>query len=171
MTRGRKPTPNELKVLQGGVGKKVRDRSAAARAAGEGNGDMVFATTPAGVPAYPTELKHNGKGRRYWRIYWRHASSWLAKADYPAVVRLCRLHDMADDILRKIDELGMFRYMERGDYYVANPLVHDLEKIYERIERTEASLGLNPVERSRIRVQVKEQESSLDAWLSARNQK
>lgn len=190
MPSGQQPIPHDIKVLTNPAGRKIKDRSTAAREHGGGGGEVPSAGPLKGVvPSRPASIADKTIGARYWEHYWTHAGNWLANADYPLVERLCVLHNVADQILKTINEDGMFKgdppketatvkrgpgrppkispTLRPGNRTVTRVLV-DWQRILAQMERIEDRLGLNPVERSRIRIQVKEHESALDRWRSDR---
>jgi P27 family predicted phage terminase small subunit len=140
-------------------------------------------------PDCPRELPPGSVGRRYWKLYWDAAKNWLAKADIPMVTRLCHLHNIADSLWSAIQEDDLVMGAERtrravvvqetpdgpvseeqkkGAARRAHPMLIDYERVIRDVERLEDRLGLSPVERSRIRLQVKESASALDRWRSSR---
>lgn len=176
MNGGRRPEPVALRVLASPSGKPPRDRSKSA-----GSGDMVLALPVQGRPNYPMSLKPSGRGRRYWRLYWEKAP-WLAAADYPMVLRLCELWDIYDSLRARVleDGLGEPYYQtntkrrtsarEEAPYRI-HPMWQTVMNMLRDMERLESLLGLNPVERSRIRVSSGTEESSLESWQRARQER
>lgn len=163
---GNQPTPN-LKLLTKPEGTKAKDRSRAHR----GGGGVVPDMNPLNgeVPEPPSDIKGGSEGRRFWRHYWKTAGQWLVAADYPLVVRLCRLHNIASAMQVAMDrEEYTVQPKPEVEISVGHPMLGDYDRIIGRIERLEDRLGLNPVERSRIRVTPKEKESALDRWSSDR---
>jgi hypothetical protein len=163
-SRGQPPIPIDRKRLQTPAGHKPTDYSRAAR---EHRGDPVPTVTVGKVPTVPKALKVGLPGRVYWRMYWTHAMGWLTAADYPTVLRLCQMHDVCAKLMREIEADGLTHMTERGGKS-AHSLLVDWRHISLLIERLECLLGLNPVERSRIRISAETQESSLDAWRRGR---
>lgn len=158
---GRQPTPNSLKLLTRPAGNAVKDRSQAHRATG---GVPVDEQTLDGdIPQAPEGLRGGTIGRYYWRHYWRSAT-WLTRADIPLVGRLCLLWNIAQRLMDGIESDSLYDAPEPGKRATAHPLLLDYDRVIGRIERIEDRLGLNPVERSRIRIQVKERKTALDAW-------
>jgi hypothetical protein len=110
-------------------------------------------------------------GRRYWRLYWKQGAGWIGMADYPLVARLCLLQDLAHRVHQKVEETNLIQRGLTTDgvpTMVVNHMLNDYLRIIGQIERLESLLGLNPVERSRIRVQAVTAGSSLDNWKRAR---
>jgi hypothetical protein len=165
--RGNKPIATDIKLLSKPAGVKLKDRSNAARLNQHGT---LPETKPlhGEVPEPPPDIRRGTEGRRYWDLYWTHAGAWLVRADYPMVARLCRLHNVASFIMGKINSEGMFILSESTGRSSLNTLMNGWDRTLGRIERIEDRLGLNPVERSRIRVTPKEKESALDRWHSDR---
>jgi P27 family predicted phage terminase small subunit len=164
---GRQPIPTDLKALSKPVGRIIKDRSNAARL----NSLGTFPETKplhGEVPTAPKDLKRGTEGREYWDLYWQHAGAWLVRADYPLVVRLCRLHNVAEYVRKRMDAEGMFVVSETTERSSMHSLMGAYDRTLGRIERLEDRLGLNPVERSRIRVTPKEKESAIDRWNSDR---
>jgi len=118
------------------------------------------------IPEPPSDIKGGSEGRRYWRHYWKTAGEWLVSADYPLVVRLCRLVNLAERLQQGIDEDGLYAHQsdKENARHTAHPMLGELHRVFGQIERLEDRLGLNPVERSRIRITPKEKESALDRW-------
>lgn len=165
---GVQPTPRNLKLLTKPTGSTMKDRSQSHRN-NPGNVEPDMDPLNGDVPDAPADLKVGSEGRRYWRLYWKHAGGWLVRADYPLVVRLCRMHNVAERMMHTIEGDGMFVQSESTGKHHAHTLLAAYDRVIGRIERLEDRLGLNPVERSRIRVQPKEKETALDRWNSDRS--
>jgi len=167
---GVQPQP-DLKLLTR-PGTKPKDRSRANRGRGSAQA-VVPDTNPLGgaIPECPSDIKVGTEGRTYWRLYWKKAGSWLVEADIPVVTRLCRLHNVAAALMAGIESEALYRVSsdKEGARSTAHPMLRDYDMVAGRIERLEDRLGLNPVERSRIRIQVKEKESPLDRWAGSRS--
>lgn len=175
--RGRQPTVTALRVLTNPTGKRLSDKTKNA-----GNGDLVVALPMEGRPNYPMALKPGGMGRRFWRLYWEKAP-WLAAADYPMVLRLCELWDVWASLkARMLDDGSGEPWVEvvkarrsRNDSsrdtvaHRVHPMLSSLMHVMTQMERLEGLLGLNPVDRSRIRIAGGEDQSSLDSWKKRRD--
>ena len=157
-----------MKMLTKPTGEALRDKSKY-RVQG-GAGEYVDAGPLKGdVPPCPDSIPVASLGRKYWKLYWTAAGNWLAQADIPAVVRLCELHNVAKTLWDTIQRDGTVREnAKEGGPHVAHPMLREWDNVLGRIERIEDRLGLNPTERSRIRLQVKESESALDRWQRGR---
>ena len=169
--RGMPPTPIAIRLLTNPTNKRLSDKTKNA-----GNGDLVVAMPISGRPNYPMSLKPGGTGRRFWRLYWEKAP-WLAAADYPVVLRLCELWDIWVSLRdRMLDDGSGDPWVptertrtKKGEYtdhvaHRAHPMLAHMLHVMTQMERLEGLLGLNPVDRSRIRVQGGEERSSLDTW-------
>jgi P27 family predicted phage terminase small subunit len=131
---------------------------------------VVIAEPVETIPPRPDTLKEGGRGASYWQTYWTYAAGWLTKADEPLVVRLCELWDVYDAMFRgaHVQTDGTFYTISRSrgstGKFVPHPMTSHLRNLSEHIERLEGDLGLNPVERSRIRIDTGQKGSSLDEW-------
>ncbi len=163
---GRAPTPIGKRMESQAAGVALTDNSNAAR---NGNRDMEM-LYPDGVdfiPPPPATLKVGNHGRRAWRTYWRDAGAWLEMADYEIIARLCLLIDQTDQMLEHLDKNGIFWTDEDGAIHASTVHGQYLRTIRE-MERLEDRLGLNPVERARIRVEPQKKGSPLDQWREGR---
>jgi P27 family predicted phage terminase small subunit len=161
-----------------------------ARQVGGGGGTPVTIDPFAEPPPCPKDIPPGTIGRRYWKLYWEAAKNWLAKADVPMVERLCRLWNLSEDIYQAIMQDDLIMGVERtrrsvvvqetpdgpvsedvkkGPARRVHPMLIDYQRVVSQIERIEDRLGLSPVERSRIRLQVKESASALDRWRAGRS--
>lgn len=133
---------------------------------------MVLAPpiSPDAVPPPPAHLKEDGRGRAYWQTYWEGAGSWLTAADLPGLTRLCELWDLWQDVKEGMLSQGdghiytVSRRRGTTGKYVGHPMLSTLRELATLMEHLEAGLGLNPVERSRIRIERGEKGSPLDEW-------
>lgn len=166
-TSGRQPVATELKLITTREGHKVRDNSTARRLKPDHGTVPVLADRPDHIPYTPKELKRDGRGRRYWRLYWESARQWLGISDMPMVERLCLLHDQAEEMHLTLAKEGSTVVGNHG-FSIAHPLWRGYHEVLRQLERLEIELGLSPVQRSRIRIQAKDTESSLDTWRNAR---
>ena len=120
---------------------------------------------PTRRPAVPPTL--HTAGRRAWQLYWQHGRPWLAETDRPTVERLCGL----------IDDLAAIRaVVEAEGLMIVNPATgrshphaahNHLLGISRAIERLESSLGFDPASRQRLRMERKDDDDPLAAWLAA----
>lgn len=104
-----------------------------------------------------------------WRMYWKEAH-WLTLADYEAVGRVCMLIDHIDAMLEHFETNGIFQTDKSGSLVASSAYGQYLRAVRE-LSLVEDRLGLNPVERNRIRIEQKKQGSPLDAWRERRQQR
>lgn len=178
--RGSKPITSNRRALETKTGSQIRDaagemRERRARPA-VGGKNFIVAQTSELIPPYPPSLKEGGRGREYWTIYWTHAADWLGLTDLPAVTRLCELWDaytammgaMASDGYTVTVTNGRGRSSGSVGKQAAHPAWPTMNHLLQQMERLEGTLGFNPVDRSRIRVERSEKGSPLDEWRSHR---
>lgn len=103
-------------------------------------------------------------GRALWRDI--QALVWLHPSDRAAATHLCRLEDEREALQVKIDELGLMlsepivtpKGEVVGERLVANPLLGELRKLEKSIADLRAPLGLTPMARGRLGLQIVEVE-------------
>lgn len=176
LPRGQKPDPQEIHLLKRGANQQAKPtRRIRNRDGIPSNAILATPAAPETVPPFPPSLKEGGRGQQYWTIYWIHARSWLSDADFPMVVRLCEVWDTYANVMGTMAQEGytVVSTSRRASYRgksVPHPMLGHLKVLLPEMERLESMLGLNPVSRSRVRVQAEEKGSPLDQWQRARRQ-
>lgn len=90
------------------------------------------------------------------------------------MTRLCELWDTYTAAMAAMMSDGgpavesRSRRIEMKGRMLAHPLLAPIRNLSEQMERLEADLGLNPVDRARIRVGKPDKGSSLDEWQKRR---
>lgn len=143
-----------------------------------GGTNFIVAQTSPTMPPYPPSLKEGGRGQEYWTTYWTHAADWLGLTDLPAVTRMCEMWDVYAELMAAMHTDGLTitgsasgRNSATRGKQVPHPLFPTLNQVLDKMERMEGTLGFNPVDRSRIRVERGERGSPLDEWQRSRKER
>lgn len=152
MTRGnqgRPPGMPELKALTGNPGKRPIPPSPP----GE---------KPDQIPDPPSKLR--AAGVRAWRLYWRYGRMWLAYTDLPAVLRVCKLHDIAATIEARLEREGLMHQNPGTKRSAVHHSLNNLLGVYKAIGDLESALGFTPRDRARLKAEAEGPVDPLDSW-------
>lgn len=132
MPRGRKPKPTALKLLDG----TRKDRI---------NGKEPVADL--GLPRCPAHL--DGEAKKKWKALAADVT-WFARVDADAVAAYCVAYGRWLEAEEKVKKTGVVLKGDNGFYQ--NPYLHVANKAIEQMAKIGATLGLNPSDRSRLKV-------------------
>lgn len=135
MTRGRKPKPTALKLLDGNPGKRAINQS-------EPQPTLGAASCPSWLP-------------RAAKAEWRRVvpelerMGLLAKVDRAALTAFCQAVALAEDAQRDIDQNGLVVFGAQGGR-VKNPAATVVKDAAATIRAFASEFGLTPSARSRL---------------------
>lgn len=148
MTRGRKPKPHNLRVIEGNPGKRSMSR------------DIPKPPVSAGLSA-PSHL--NGDGKRHWTEMARQLEvlGLLAAIDRGALAALCQAYGVWADAERRLKAYNLSeKGRKAGAYLIETPsgaiIQHPLVTIARDARRdylkASAEFGMTPSARQRVEV-------------------
>lgn len=149
--KGRKPTPTKLKILKGNPGRRP-----------------VNTAEPKMSAELPTCPKHlQGEARKEWRrsVKLLHESGILAAVDRAALAAYCSAWERWIEAEEAIKLQGMIQTSPNG-YPILNPYLSISNKAMEQMRAFLTEFGMTPSSRSRIKVEKKEDEDPMDAFLN-----
>ena len=105
---------------------------------------------PARRPRKPAHLGPEGTSK--WTVVWKECE-WLTSADVSLVTRLCEAMDTRQALRRRLDKDGYFSEGAAGQI-VQHPGVMHLARVDRQINQYEATLGVGPYNRARLKILV-----------------
>jgi P27 family predicted phage terminase small subunit len=124
-------------------------------------GEIVPAQPGAvAIPRRPVGLAD--RGRREWVSIWSAGAGWLRpERDYHWIEQVVRAYDEIAAYRRVIRRDGVVQRGSQGQP-VAHPLIAEVRKLEDRIDRNLAELGLSPSAAARLGLAVANTASKLD---------
>jgi len=133
-------------------------------------GGVVAVTSGGGgtvaVPRRPTGLAQ--RGQREWANIWSAGAGWLQPhRDYHWIEQIARAYDEIQEYRRLIKADGRVQRGSQGQP-VAHPLIAEVRRLEDRIDKNLAELGLSPTAAARLGLAVVKAESKLDELAAKR---
>lgn len=132
-------------------------------------GVVAVAATDGGmvaVPRRPVGLAQ--RGQREWVNIWVAGASWLLPdRDYHWIEQIARAYDEIQEYRRLIRADGRVQHGSQGQP-VAHPLIAEVRRLEDRIDKNLAELGLSPTAAARLGLAVVKTESKLDELAAKR---
>jgi P27 family predicted phage terminase small subunit len=111
------------------------------------------------------------RGRREWAAIWTTGAGWLQPdRDYHWVEQIVRAYDEIAEYRRTIRKDGRVQRGSQGQP-VAHPLIGEVRRLEDRIDKNLAELGLSPTAAARLGLAVVTTESKLDELEVKRQQR
>ncbi len=150
MTRGRKPKPTDLKVLEGNPGKRALNRK-------EPKPEAV-------IPDCPNHLR--GTARTEWKRITQelHKLKLISKVDRAALAICCTAWADYVRACNKLEKEGEVIISEKGGLY-QNPWVAIKKRSMDQVIKFYAEFGMTPSSRSRVKVEDTSPEDELEKML------
>lgn len=147
--RGRKPKPTTIKRLTGNPGKRPL------------NDAEPRPPVPESTPYVPRWL--NDDGKKAWRDVVKILVDvgLYTEVDRFALAMFCQAFGRWIHAEQKVEELGEMLISKKSGQPYTNPWAYRADKHWEQARKMLSEFGLTPAERSRIKVQVQEEEWSL----------
>ncbi len=149
--RGPRPKPTKLKELAGNPGKRALNRN---------EPRPPRANRTPGPPAHLSV-----EARKAWKRLARdlHALGLLTRVDYDALAAYCETWATWVEAKRRLRESNLV--LRSGERYVRNPLLIIIDESEKRMHRWLAEFGMTPSSRSRVQVELEEDEQDPMALL------
>lgn len=123
----------------------------------------------ATVPRRPVGLAQ--RGQREWVNVWAAGARWLQPdRDYHWIEQIARAYDEIQEYRRLIRADGRVQHGSQGQP-VAHPLIAEVRRLEERIDKNLAELGLSPTAAARLGLAVVKTESKLDELAAKREER
>jgi P27 family predicted phage terminase small subunit len=121
------------------------------------------------VPRRPVGLAD--RGRREWVNIWSAGAAWLQPdRDYHWIEQIVRAYDEIADYRRQIRKDGAVQKGSQGQP-VSHPLIAEVRKLEERIDKNLGELGLSPTAAARLGLAAAKTASKLDELAEKRAQR
>lgn len=148
--RGRPPKPTALKIAAGNPGKRPLN-------------DLEPVMEAASLNC-PTRLK--GDARKKWNELapLLHKAGVLKECDRDELERYCKAWQRYLAAEKHLDENGEVVKSPNG-YPIQNPYLSVSNKAWEHMEASGAKLGMNPSDRSRLKVTSQKQDDPFESYL------
>lgn len=152
--RGRKPKPSAIKELEGNPGKRALNKKEPKPA--------------AGVPKCPNHIK--GAAQTEWKRLIAELAEMklLVKADRAAIVLCCSAWAMYVKACNKLEKEGEVIVSDKGGMY-QNPWVAIRNRSMEQVHKFYAEFGLTPSSRTRVKVDMPDEENEMAKFLFGAN--
>ncbi len=112
------------------------------------------------VPRRPVGLAD--RGRREWAAIWTAGAAWLQPdRDYHWIEQIARAYDEIADYRRQIRADGAVQRGSQGQP-VSHPLIAEVRKLEDRIDKNLGELGLSPTAAARLGLAAAKTASKLD---------
>jgi len=112
------------------------------------------------IPRRPVGLAD--RGRREWANIWTAGAAWLQPdRDYHWIEQIVRAYDEIADYRRQIRKDGVVQKGSQGQP-VSHPLIAEVRKLEERIDKNLSELGLSPTASARLGLAAVKTASKLD---------
>lgn len=157
MGRGRPPKPVEkLKATQRSPTRKADGRELV----------PVSPTTPEhSVPQLPEGVE--GRGATEWERIWT-AGFWLKRdQDWPWVEMIARAYQDMEVYRREVAEMGLTVVGYAGQT-VANPLLAEIRKLEQTIQKCLQVLGFSPTDRAKLAISEAKAQDAFEAFIQNR---
>ena len=124
-------------------------------------GEVVRAQPGAvAIPRRPVGLA--ARGQREWASIWTAGAAWLQPdRDYHWIEQIVRAYDEVADYRKRIRKDGVVQKGSQGQP-VSHPLIAEVRKLEERIDKNLAELGLSPLAAQRLGLATVKTASKLD---------
>jgi P27 family predicted phage terminase small subunit len=123
---------------------------------------MVAVRAPGGleVPRRPVGLAD--RGAREWAAIWAAGAAWLQpERDYHWIEQVVRAYDEMAAYRRQVRKDGAVQHGSQGQP-VAHPLIAEIRRLEERIDKNLSELGLSPLAAQRLGLAAAKTASKLD---------
>ncbi len=139
-TRGRKPTPTELRIARGNPGKRPLNHE-----------EPEVQPADLDPPAFLT-----GKAREKWQEMAPdlHTSGLLSRVDTDALAIYCTVYETWFEAMKQVKVLGAVIQSPNG-YPIQNPYVSIANQASATMRSLQAEFGMTPSSRSRVKVKKK----------------
>lgn len=156
--RGRKPTPTKLKILRGNPGKREINRKEPKPKPPQK--DKKTGAPKLAPPAYLAE-----PAKKLFKETLKAApEGLLTKLDRALLGRWCQNECRIAELEKTLREMGMTFTTEKG-YVCQRPELTMINTIQKTQVRMEAEMGFTPSSRSRIEIDVPEEEDKAEEFL------
>ncbi len=151
--RGRKPEPTALKRLRGNPGKRALNHR-----------EPQFERS---IPTCPHHLK--GEARKEWRRLCKvlDTQGLLTQADRSALAAYCQAYARWIDAEKNLEVTGLVLQSDKGFFY-QNPYLSIANKAIEQMVKISSEFGMTPASRTRIKVELPEEDDELEQMLFGR---
>lgn len=153
MMRGHPPTPIERKRALGNPGKRPLPAVATGR------------TGLAELPDPPDHLDPPGLG--LWGHVWSNASWLHPQVDFPLVTMLCEWEDQRSQFMTILRDEGLMTTGSTGQKTV-HPAFNALKVLEKQMWASMASMGIPPVDRARMGVELVKGQTKLEELIAKR---
>jgi P27 family predicted phage terminase small subunit len=139
LTRGRKPKPNALRLLEGNPGKRPINRRA---------------PQPSGGTTCPAHL--SALAKREWRRIYPHLEllGLVSPIDRAALAGYCQAYVRWVEAEAKVQDLVVTTGSTTNPYPIVNPYLAAANKALQQMREFLVEFGMTPASRSRVEVDV-----------------
>jgi len=150
VTRGRKPKPTEMKILEGNPGKRALNNKEP--------------KTETAIPNCPAHLK--GVAKTEWNRITKElfALGIVSKIDRAALAVCCTAWADYVKACNKLEKEGEVIISDKGGMY-QNPWVAIKKRSMDQVQKFYAEFGMTPSGRSRIKVESPSEEDEMAGYL------
>jgi P27 family predicted phage terminase small subunit len=112
------------------------------------------------IPRRPVGLA--SRGQREWVNIWSAGAAWLQpERDYHWIEQIVRAYDEIGDYRKQVRKDGVVQRGSQGQP-VSHPLIAEIRKLEDRIDKNLAELGLSPTASARLGLATVKAASKLD---------
>lgn len=125
-------------------------------------------TTPErSVPAAPAGIPE-GRGMEEWEKVWT-AGFWLKRdQDYHWVEMIARAYGDMERYRQEVEEMGLVVTGYAGQM-VANPLLNEIRKLEQTIQKCLQILGFSPTDRAKLAIVESQAQNAVEAMIAKQN--